>query len=74
MEMSTRLGRVTGPEGGHIAWQGLIAAALGDREDAVRLLQEAFALGATHSVSIHREPAYDDMWGYAPWDALVAPR
>ncbi len=38
------------------------------------ILQKAFARGASHSVAIHREPAFDGMWGYAPWDALLAPR
>ena len=76
MEMSARLGRATEPNisGVHIRWRATIAAALGDRDDAVRLLQEAFARGASHVVAIHREPAFDGMWGYAPWDALLAPR
>ena len=76
MEISERLGRVTGPDisGRHIRWQATIAAALGDRDDAVRRLQEAFSRGAAHRVALHREPAFYDMWGYAPWDALLAPR
>ena len=76
LELSARLGRVTGPNlrGIQSAWQAIIAATLGDRDDAVRLMQEAFNSYTSYTTAIHREPAFDELWGYPPWDALMAPR
>jgi tetratricopeptide (TPR) repeat protein len=54
--------------------QGLITAILGDRDEAVRLFQDAFANGRAYDIWVHREPALADMWGYGPFDALMAPR
>ncbi|MGD8322578.1 MAG: hypothetical protein PVJ02_19155, partial [Gemmatimonadota bacterium] len=51
-----------------------IAAALGERDEAVRLLQAAFDHGAYYGVPLHLEPAFEGMKGYPPWEALVAPR
>jgi len=76
LEISARVGRITGSNlrGIPLLYQAIIAAALGDRDDAVRLLREAFAAGADHGISIHREPAFEDLRGYSPFDALTAPK
>ena len=74
--MARRARALEGPNvrGAHIQAQGVITAALGDVDDAVRLLQEAFDNGSTHNVWIHRDPAFDDLWGYPPFDSLMRPR
>ena len=47
---------------------------LGEREESLRLLQESFDAGRLFNIAIHREPALAEMWGYGPFDALMAPR
>jgi tetratricopeptide (TPR) repeat protein/tRNA A-37 threonylcarbamoyl transferase component Bud32/TolB-like protein len=77
VEMARRLDGLQGRpniRGTHVAAQAEIAAALGDREEALRLLRRAFDEGYAYGIVIHREPAYDVMWGFAPWDNLVRPR
>ena len=76
LEISRRLGALDRPnlDGNHVRGQAEIAAALGERDEAVRLLQRAFAAGAIYGIDVHRNPAYDSMWGYAPWENLVRPR
>jgi tetratricopeptide (TPR) repeat protein/tRNA A-37 threonylcarbamoyl transferase component Bud32/TolB-like protein len=77
LEMGRRLEALHGRpniDGVHVAGQAEIAAALGERDEAVRLLRRAFDVGYGYSVAIHREPAFQDMWGYAPWENLVRPR
>jgi len=60
--------------GQHLRAQALITAALGDRDEAIRLLQQAFANGAAYGVWIHTEPALDGLRGYPPFESLVRPR
>jgi tetratricopeptide (TPR) repeat protein/TolB-like protein len=77
LEMSRRLELLVGRpnvRGNHFAGQSEIAAALGERDEAVRLLRRAFDVGYAYSIAIHQQPAYDGMWGYAPWENLVRPR
>jgi tetratricopeptide (TPR) repeat protein len=77
LEMSRRLDALRDRpniDGNHAAGQAETAAALGDRDEAVRLLSRAFDAGYPYGTAIHREPAYDSMWGYAPWENLVRPR
>jgi tetratricopeptide (TPR) repeat protein len=71
-----RLGRLdpTHLEGSHVWGQGLVAAALGERDEAVRLLQAAFDAGYGYFSPAHREPALAGLRGYPPFDALMAPR
>ena len=73
-EVIDRLGALDTRNGGHTWGQGLITAVLGDRDDAVRLFQEAFDQGRRFTIEVHREPALRNMWGYGPFDALMAPR
>jgi tetratricopeptide (TPR) repeat protein/tRNA A-37 threonylcarbamoyl transferase component Bud32/TolB-like protein len=77
LEMARRLELLHGRpnnDGNHIAGQAEIAASLGDRDGAVRLLRRAFENGYGYSSTLHREPAFDGMWGYAPWETLMAPK
>jgi len=47
-----------------------IAAALGDGDEAVRLLGQ----GALYFSSVHVEPAFDEIRSYPPFVALMRPR
>lgn len=60
--------------GRHLLAQAKITAALGDRDEAVRLFQDAFANGGAYGTWIHVEPALDDLWGYPPFESLMRPR
>ena len=50
-----------------------IAAALGEQEDAIFLLQQAFAAGYRYGTQFHTDPAYVAMRDNPQWAALVAP-
>jgi hypothetical protein len=56
-----------------------IAARLGDREDAVRLLKDAraanpHAFGPAHFIWMHKDPDLASLRGYPPFEALLAPK
>jgi len=74
--ISDQLGQIerSNLRGVSIGWQARIAAALGDRDAAVRLMRLAFDNGWNRDIRLHRDPSFDSMRGYPPWDALVAPR
>ena len=69
----------TRPGGGRgLGWwlRARIAAALGDRDEAVELLRDAFARGAGWSqrLDLHRDPAFVKLRGYAPFERLRTPQ
>jgi len=69
----------TRPGGGRgLGWwlRARIAAALGDRDEAVELLRDAFARGAGWSqrLDLHRDPAFAKLRGYAPFERLRTPQ
>ncbi|GMR12731.1 MAG: hypothetical protein BMS9Abin29_0924 [Gemmatimonadota bacterium] len=74
--ISDQLGQIerSNLRGANIGWQAQIAAALGDRDAAVRLMRLALDNGWSRDLRLHRAPGFDGMRGYPPWDALVAPR
>jgi tetratricopeptide (TPR) repeat protein len=51
-----------------------IAAALGDKEQAVALLREAVDLGTVPVFGFHRDRALEALRGYAPYEQLYRPR
>jgi tetratricopeptide (TPR) repeat protein len=54
--------------------QAAIAAALGDRELAMQYLRQAFTRGRAHGLSLHREPYWDSLRDYAPFQELMRPK
>ena len=64
--------------GRHTYWRASIAAALGDRDDAVRLLRQAFAEGlwfvGTFEDMRHGDMNLDPLRGYPPFVRLMAPK
>ena len=62
-------------------WRAKIASQLGARDEAVRLLGDAFAQGVRHDVVFprrgaysHTDPAFDSLRNYRPFQDLVRPR
>jgi tetratricopeptide (TPR) repeat protein len=48
-----------------------IAAWLGEQDEAVDLLREAFAQGVPHDIRPHRDIDLEPLRGYAPFEALI---
>lgn len=55
-------------------WRGYIAAALGERDLAVRLLRLSFDGGQAHFRWLHRDEALNGLRGYGPFEVVVRPR
>jgi tetratricopeptide (TPR) repeat protein len=51
-----------------------IAAVLGDREQAVALLRQAFSEGANFGVWLHADMDLESLRGYPPFEALLRPK
>jgi len=60
--------------GEHTRWRAAIAAALGDREGAVHLLQQAIREGLTHGTWQHRDPEWEALRDYRPYQELMRPK
>ena len=51
-----------------------LAALLGQREQAVALLRDAFARGLSMSTALHRQMDLESLRGFAPYDELLKPK
>jgi TolB-like protein len=60
--------------GGHTRWRAAIAAALGDRVGAVRLLEQAIQEGVDLGYYHHRDPEWEILRDYWPYLELMRPR
>ena len=60
--------------GVHTKWRAAIAAALGDRAEAVRLLEQAFQEGMRLGHFHRREPEWDSLEDYRPYQEFLRPR
>ncbi|HET7294105.1 MAG TPA: hypothetical protein VFM88_16885, partial [Vicinamibacteria bacterium] len=60
--------------GEHTLWRSRIAALLGDREIALKLLREAFAQGAAFGVWLHRDVDFESLQGDPGFRELLQPR
>ena len=70
----------TGLRGLHTLWRARIAAQSGNKDAAVRLLDQAFREGTWFAPNFpfdgsywHSDPDFEPLWGYEPFDQLVAP-
>jgi len=52
----------------------LIHALIGEREQAVTLLRDAFAKGLHHAVRFHEDIDLESLRGYPPYDELMRPK
>lgn len=74
MAVRARIDGTDAPEHAKTWEKGRITAAAGDRDEAVALLTRAFQEGQYHN-GIHTDYiAFEEMWGYGPFDALMRPR
>ena len=73
---SNRLAAIDRPYlfGAHTLWQARIAAMLGERDEAVRLLRRAFDERVSHGLWTHRDIYFESLRGYEPFEALIRPR
>jgi tetratricopeptide (TPR) repeat protein len=55
-------------------WRAAIAASLGEKETAVRLLSEALARGDRKMPEIHRVEEFQSLRGFEPFEALLRPK
>lgn len=51
-----------------------IAAQLGEKQQAVALLQRAFAEGESHDLRVHRHPLLDPLWDHPAFRDLLQPK
>ena len=70
------LGRVDRPYsfGEPSYWRAAIAATLGQKETAVRLLGEALSRGARKMPELHRLEEFESLRGYPPFEAILRPK
>ncbi len=55
-------------------WRGCIAAQLGERQQAVELLQQAFTEGYWFQTQLHRTIDLEPLWEYPPFVELLRPK
>jgi tetratricopeptide (TPR) repeat protein len=59
--------------GEHTYWRAAILAALGRREEAVRLRRQAYREGRSYTVGL-ADADFRPLWGHEPYERLLAPR
>ncbi len=79
LRFASRIAMFTRPGGSRgLSWwlRGRIHAALGERDEAVALLRDAFSRGAGWSerFDLHRDPAFSRLRGYPPFELLRTPQ
>ncbi|UCE40659.1 MAG: hypothetical protein JSV17_14600, partial [Candidatus Aminicenantes bacterium] len=74
--ISTELESIDRPYmfGNHTYWRALVASQLGDLEQAVELLREAFAQGRGYGVYLHRDMDLEPLREYPPFQELLRPK
>jgi tetratricopeptide (TPR) repeat protein len=60
--------------GRHLHWAACIAAQLGEKEEAVNLLREAFSRGRPYTIEYHRNVILEPLHDYPPYQELMAPK
>jgi len=60
--------------GGHTLWRARIAAHLGEREQALHLLHEAFAQGQPYGLWLHTDPDLDPLRDLSSFRELLRPK
>jgi tetratricopeptide (TPR) repeat protein len=61
-------------EDGDLTSRAEIQAILGDKEEAVALLREAFAQGQWYTVGLYHSIAFEPLRGYPPFEELMRPK
>jgi tetratricopeptide (TPR) repeat protein len=55
-------------------WRACVAALLGDKDEAVALLQRAFSEGLGYGIWIHRDIDFESLRDYPPFQELMRPK
>jgi len=55
-------------------WQASIAAHLGEKDRAVKLLAEAFSKGYPYGFAFHNSMEFEPLWDYPPFQELIEPK
>jgi serine/threonine protein kinase/TolB-like protein len=73
--IDTKLKNINRPYiyGNHTYWRARIAALLGEKEPAIRLLRDALAQGLSHS-RMHADIGLESIWDYPPFKELLKPK
>jgi serine/threonine protein kinase/predicted Zn-dependent protease len=75
MKQAAALGALASePDGNVELRRAQLAALLGQREEAVELLRDAFARGLYMSTFLHRQMDLESLLGFAPFDELMKPK
>ena len=76
MQVSARLEALEelNMRGAPLKWMAAIESVLGNRDQAVEILARAKRAGVSYSVEFHRDPHWEPLRGYAPFESLFAPR
>jgi tetratricopeptide (TPR) repeat protein/TolB-like protein len=60
--------------GWHTYGRACIASILGEQEETVSLLREAFAQGFRHHLYLHRDTAFENLRDFPPFQELIRPK
>ncbi|UCG84898.1 MAG: hypothetical protein JSW71_13210 [Gemmatimonadota bacterium] len=60
--------------GNHTRWRARIAGVLGEREEAVRLLRQAFRDGLAYGIWLHKDMDFESLRHYPPFQELLRPK
>ncbi len=63
-----------GSGGRRTLYQARIAAQLGDRRRAIRLIRQALSEGMPYSIGLHRDVAFEPLWDEPEFVELLAPK
>lgn len=74
--LSDSLQALDGPylRGRHTSWQARIAALLGNREEAVRLLWQAVGEGVPFGIGMHADPDLESLRAFPPFQEFMDPK
>jgi tetratricopeptide (TPR) repeat protein len=76
LQISDELAAVDLPfgRGENTLWRSRIAALLGDRQQAVELLRSAINEGVYFGIWLHRDPDFESLRDYPPFQELLRPK
>jgi tetratricopeptide (TPR) repeat protein len=60
--------------GEHLHWRARIASLLGEKEQAVALLREAFSQGLAYGVYLRQDIDLEPLWDYPPFKEILRPK
>ncbi len=74
--IAAELARLDRPRlnGQHTLWRARIAAVLGEKDNAVALLRQAFAEGVAYGIWLHTDMDLESLRDYKPYRELVRPK